>query len=108
MRWNTSDRSQEKKEKDVREKELAMVLISGLVVLLSLGDVLAAKLIGAALLLPLLLWAVRKTWKDRGAIDPMKTDRRSSRLLQADLLLVAMLALALAGVAYELWTWPWG
>ena len=22
--------------------------------------------------------------------------------------LVAMLALALAGVTYELWTWPWG
>lgn len=97
----------EKKTKDVREKELAMVLLSGLAVFVSLGDVLAAKLIGAALLLPLFLWAVRKTWKDRGAIDPMQTDRWSSHLDQENFLLVAMLALALVGVFLELWYWPW-
>lgn len=97
----------EKKTKDVREKELAMVLLSGLVILLSLGDVLAAKVLGGVLLLPLLLWALRKTWKDRAVMDPIKTDRQSSRLGQANVLLTAVLALALAGVIYELWHWPW-
>lgn len=97
----------EKKAKDVREKELAMVLISGLAILVSLGDVLAAKIFGVVLLPPLLLWALRKIWKDRAAMDPMKTDRQSSRLGQANILLAAVLALALAGVILELWYWPW-